>query len=125
MFAGTENFRFSSLLKIMKTKISKIVSEKTPFEVRTNHLESYFNLIYLNEHFLPRNNGNRFRDYSVEFFRNEIPFATLLGGTCLKGSLHKTFSVECPNFHIFFTSGLPQLQAFEVSVGKYAHCREG
>jgi hypothetical protein len=30
-----------------------------------------------------------------------------VGDTWLKGSLHKTFSVEFPNFHIFFNSGLP------------------
>ncbi len=78
--ARTGNFRFE-FLKLQRPKISKIVSEKTTFEVQTNHLVK---LLWLfcknnicriipfrfelpnwpfhglrNEHFIPRDNGNR------------------------------------------------------------------
>jgi hypothetical protein len=40
-----------------------------------------------------------------------------------KESVHKTF-LEKQNVQIFFTSGLSQLQAFEESMGRFAHCRD-
>jgi hypothetical protein len=42
LFAGTGNFRFESLSQNAAAKISKIVSEKTTFEVGTNHFVKLF-----------------------------------------------------------------------------------
>jgi hypothetical protein len=47
-----------------------------------------------------------------------------LGKTWIKGSVHKTFSVEWHSYKKNFTSGLSQLQAFEESVGRLAQCGE-
>ncbi len=78
---------FYHFLKMRQSKISKIVSEKTTFEVRTNHFvklfwmfcKKYFSRYSLsfrdssvvlgmlrNEHFLPRNNG-------ISSKRNSVP----------------------------------------------------